>query len=121
MNTKKTLVIGASLNENRYSNMAIRSLRAKQYPVVAYGLKKGKVLDVDIETERIDFKDIDTVSMYVNPQRQVDLYDYILSLNPRRIIFNPGTENSEFEQKAKEKGIEVYEYCTLVLLSTGQF
>lgn len=121
MNSKKTLVIGASEKEDRYSNMAIKKLRANNYPVVSIGNKEGKVMDVDIIKGRPDFKDIDTVTLYINPNIQQEYYDYILGLHPKRIIFNPGTENIEFETMAQEKGIETKEACTLVMLSIKNY
>jgi predicted CoA-binding protein len=118
---KKTLVIGASEKTDRYSNLAIRRLRAHEHPVAAIGLKAGQVLDVEILTGHPAFSDIDTVSLYVAPSRQGDLYSYVLSLHPQRVIFNPGTENPEFEELLYKAGVMVEEACTLVLLSTGQF
>ena len=118
---KKTLVIGASNNPERYSFLAVNRLRNAGHPVVAIGLKPVQVADIMVDTEKKPFEEVDTVSLYLNPARQKEYYDYILSLNPKRIIFNPGTENEELEAKAKEKGIQTMEACTLVLLSTGQF
>lgn len=118
---KKTLVIGASENPARYGNLAVQSLRGKGHPVVAIGSRKGQVLDVNIETEKLPFEEIDTVTLYLNPTNQQAYYDYILSLKPKRIIFNPGTENIILEQLAREQGIHTMEACTLVLLSTGQY
>ncbi len=120
---KKTLVIGASLKTKRYSNKAIKKLVANNIETKAIGLRKGEVSGVVIETEKILFKDIDTVTLYLNPNNQKEYYDYILQLKPKRVIFNPGTENMEFMQKLKENGIEidVEIACTLVLLSTGQY
>lgn len=118
---KKTLVIGASEKPERYSHMAIHSLRKHQHEVVAIGAKEGKVLDVSFGKEKEHFKDIDTVTLYVGPSHQPEYYDYILSLHPKRILFNPGTENEEFETLAEQKGIECMEACTLVLLSTNQY
>lgn len=119
--TKKTLVIGASEKTDRYSNMAIRRLRAHKHPVLALGLQPGKVLDVEILTGHPTFSDIHTVSLYVGPARQGDLYSYVLSLHPRRVIFNPGTENPVFEELLRKAGVVVEEACTLVLLSTDQY
>ena len=116
-----TLVIGASTNPNRYSNIAIKRLRDKEVPVVAIGLRAGKVLDVIIQNEKEDFADIDTVTLYLNPKRQVEYYSYIISLQPRRVIFNPGTENLEFTKLLQENNIESEIACTLVLLSTNQY
>jgi predicted CoA-binding protein len=121
MATKKTLVLGASENPARYSNMAIRRLRAHRHPVVAIGRKKGKVLDTPIDTEKEAVADIDTITLYLNPTNQQPYYDYILSLHPRRIIFNPGAENDELAALAEQKGIIVEEACTLVMLNTGQY
>lgn len=119
--SKTTLVLGASDNPSRYSHMAVQRLRAHGHPVKAVGRKHSIVMDVPIETENIPFKGIDTVTLYLNPQHQQQYYDYILSLQPKRIIFNPGAENPELEQLATEKGIETLEACTLVMLSTGQY
>lgn len=116
-----TLVLGASLNPDRYSNVAIQKLRAKQINVCAVGLRKGKVLDVFIESEKKDFINIDTVTLYLNPKRQKEYYNYIVDLKPRRVIFNPGTENTELVNLLKENNIESEVACTLVLLSTGQY
>ncbi|MEI8279144.1 MAG: CoA-binding protein [Bacteroidota bacterium] len=121
MNTKKTLVIGASENTARYSNMAIHRLLSHNQPVVAIGHKKGNVEGVEIVTEYPAINDIDTVTLYLNPTNQIPYYDYILSLKPKRIIFNPGTENAELEAIAEDAGIKVMEACTLVLLGTGQY
>ncbi len=118
---KKTLVIGASENPARYSNMAIKRIVASGHPVVAIGQKVGTVGEVSIGTEKTPFSDIDTVTLYLNPSRQQEYYQYILSLNPKRIIFNPGTENDDFQSLANEKGIQTLEACTLVMLSTHQF
>ncbi|MHB0755039.1 CoA-binding protein [Polaribacter sp. M15] len=118
---KSTLVIGASTNPNRYSNMAIKKLIGKKVPTVALGLKKAKVLDVIIDDEKQPYKNIDTVTLYLNPKRQEDYYDYIISLKPRRVIFNPGTENTKFVKLLEENNIESEIACTLVLLSTNQF
>jgi uncharacterized protein len=117
----RTLVLGASENPTRYSNLAIERLRRYNHEVLAVGLKDGEAHGVKIQKQHEQFKDIDTVTLYVNPQRQKELYDYILSLKPRRIIFNPGTENPELERMAEEKGIETIEACTLVMLSVGNF
>jgi uncharacterized protein len=119
--TKKTLVLGASDNPSRYSFLAVNRLREKGHPVVAIGKKSVKVADVDVDTVKKDTQGIDTVTLYLNPNNQREYYDYILSIHPRRLIFNPGAENSELAALARAKGIEPVEACTLVLLSTGQF
>ena len=118
---KKTLVLGASENPARYSYLAINRLRANQHPVVAIGKREGKVSDVNIKTDRPPINDIDTVTLYLNVQHQKQYYDYILSLHPKRIIFNPGAENDELAAMAVQQGIQPMEACTLVLLSTGQY
>lgn len=118
---KKTLVIGASENAERYSNMAVKKLVAHNHPVVAIGNKEAVINEVKIVKDKPVIEDIDTVTLYLNPANQKPYYDYILSLNPKRIIFNPGTENKELEKLAAEKGIQTMEACTLVLLSTNQY
>ena len=121
MPSKKTLVLGASPNPDRYSYLAVNKLARYNHPVVAIGKRKGKVGEIDIETEQKSISDIDTVTLYLNPQNQKPYYDYILSLRPKRIIFNPGTENDELYNLAKQNNIKVQEACTLVLLSTSQY
>jgi predicted CoA-binding protein len=117
----KTLVIGASENPARYANMAIQRLRQHNHEVVALGLKDGEAYGVKIQRQREQFKDIHTVTLYLNAQRQKELYDYILGLKPKRIVFNPGAENPELVQLASKQGIECVEACTLVMLSIGNF
>ena len=118
---KKTLVLGASDNPARYSNMAIRKLRAHGHPVIAVGHREGHVGDVAIYTDPLAEADVDTVTLYLSPKHQQVYYNYILSLSPNRIIFNPGTENEELASLAKAHGIQPLDACTLVLLSTFQF
>ena len=118
---KKTLILGASGNPERYSFLAVNRLRSLGHPVVAIGRRKIKVNDVEIDTEKKAYPDIDTVSVYLNPANQKEYYEYIRSLHPRRIIFNPGAENNELSELAKTNGIQPMEACTLVLLSTGQY
>jgi len=118
---KKTLVIGASLNPVRYSNKAICKLTEKEQPVVAIGLREGVVAGINIIKEKEHFQDLNTVTLYLNSKRQVDYYDYIISLKPDRVIFNPGTENPEFYRILDENNIDFEAACTLVLLSTGQY
>jgi predicted CoA-binding protein len=117
----KTLVMGGSVKTDRYSNMAIRSLRRKKQEVVAQGLQEGRVLDVDIKKELVAYNDVETVTLYLNPFRQAPYYDYIISLKPKRVIFNPGTENPEFYRLLEANNIEVEVACTLVMLSTNQY
>lgn len=119
--TKKTLVLGASLKTNRYSNMAIRKLVNYNHDVVALGLRAGEVAGVFIDTELKEYNAVDTITLYLNPKRQEQYYDYIVSLKPKRVIFNPGTENSILYTILKEHNIEFEIACTLVLLSSNQY
>lgn len=123
MDKHTTLVIGASENTDRYANMAVRSLVSHGKSVAALGLKPGEILGIPIQTEMSadSYTDIDTVTLYLNPKRQEAYYDFILALKPRRVIFNPGTENSLFQQMLAANQIEPIEACTLVMLSTGQY
>ena len=118
---KKTLVLGASDNPSRYSYLAIHRLLSHGHPVVAIGKKHSTVSEILIETEKKNFEKIHTVTLYLNPAHQKEYAEYIISLDPKRIIFNPGAENDELAEMAKEKGILVQNACTLVLLSTGQY
>lgn len=117
----KTLVIGASAKPERYSYQAIKRLKAKDYPVVALGLKAGEIHGETIHTTKKIWTDIDTVSLYVGPAHQDNYIDYVIGLNPRRVLFNPGTENPAFESRLKAEGILAEQACTLVLLSTNQY
>jgi uncharacterized protein len=121
MAKKKTMVLGASDNPSRYSYLAIKRLRAYDHPVVAVGKKNTKVDDVNISKDHLPEAGVDTITLYLNPRNQVEYYDYILNLNPKRIIFNPGTENDELIKKARENNIKPVIGCTLVMLSTGQY
>ena len=118
---KKTLVLGASENPSRYGNMALKRLRAHGHDVIAIGRREGQVGDVTIHKAKPEEHDIDTVTMYMNDQNQKEYEDYILSLNPKRIIFNPGAENRVLAKKAAEQGVQTINACTLVMLSTGQY
>lgn len=118
---KKTLVLGASDNPARYSFLALQRLQRHQHPVVAIGKKTGKVGDVEIMKGQQEFKDVDTVTLYLNPAHQKQYYEYIISLKPKRIIFNPGAENDELADLARLNDIQPVEACTLVMLSTGQY
>lgn len=120
-NTKLTLVIGASVKPERFSNKAIRRLRQYGHPVEAIALRAGEVEGVIFKTGFPELKGIDTVTLYVGTARQPQYYDYLLGIKPKRIIFNPGTENPELIEKAKEHGIEPVIKCTLVMLDTDQF
>ncbi|PWV48362.1 CoA-binding protein [Chitinophaga sp. S165] len=122
MSDKKfTVVLGASPNPSRYSYLAVSRLAGKGHPVLAIGKKDGQIGDTPITKEHPTPADVDTVTLYMNPVLQQEYYDYILQLHPKRIIFNPGTENDELAALATSKGIEPIEACTLVLLSTGQY
>ena len=118
---KKTLVLGASENTERYSNLAVKKLVAHKHPVVAIGKKSGMIGSIPIITEMKIIEDIDTVTLYLNPLHQKPFYEYIIALKPKRIIFNPGTENEELETLARKNGIKTMEACTLVMLSTSQY
>ncbi len=118
---KKTMIIGASNNPNRYSYVAANRLTAYDHPIVPVGKHKGRVAGKDIVMGFPQENDIHTVTMYINQARQADYYDYILSLKPRRVIFNPGAENPEFADKLRDNGVEVVDGCTLVMLTTKQF
>jgi predicted CoA-binding protein len=117
----KTLVVGASADPSRYSFMAIQMLRQAGHPVLALGKKEGEVSGVPIQKALFTDTDIDTITLYINPTFQKAYYDYFLQLHPRRIIFNPGTENPELAALAKQAGILILEACTLVMLRTGQY
>ena len=117
----KTLVIGASENPGRYSNMAVKRLMKTGHEVVALGKVKGDIDGTPIINEPVQQDDIDTITLYLNENHQKDYYNYIFSLNPRRIIFNPGAENEELEALAEKAGIKTIEACTLVMLSTGMY
>jgi predicted CoA-binding protein len=119
--SKKTLVLGASDQPHRYSYLAIQRLRSKGHEVVGIGKHTGTVDDVTIMTTKEPVEEIDTVTLYLNPLHQKGYYDYILSLKPKRIIFNPGAENEELKQLALQNNIQPMEACTLVMLSTGQY
>ncbi len=118
---KKTLVLGASDNPSRYSYLALHRLKGQGHPVVAIGKKPGMVAGIPIEKEKRDFDNVDTITLYLNPMHQKQYYDYIVSLKPKRIIFNPGAENDELSALAIKNGIKPMEACTLVLLATGQY
>ncbi|OQD41789.1 CoA-binding protein [Croceivirga radicis] len=118
---QRTLVFGASLNPSRYSNMAIKRLQEKNVPTVAFGLRGGNVGTVQINTNLNELPKIDVVTLYMNPERQKQYYDSIIALGPKKVIFNPGTENPDFYKLLKVNGIEVEIACTLVLLATNSY
>jgi predicted CoA-binding protein len=116
-----TLVLGATTNPSRVAYQAIHRLVNKGYKVSAVGVRKGSVAGIEIQHGTPYLDDLHTITLYLNPTRQEPFYDYILSLKPERIIFNPGTENMTLAQLAKEVGIETDFACTLVMLSTGSY
>tara|TARA_R110002072_G_scaffold58432_7_gene149034 strand:- start:658 stop:1014 length:357 start_codon:yes stop_codon:yes gene_type:complete len=117
----KTLVLGASSNPDRYSYLAVNRLIDHGHEVVPMGIKKGSVRGIQIKNSKVDLKDIDTVTLYLSPKNQLEYYDYLLKINPRRVIFNPGTINPELMKKLENGGIEVVDACTLVMLSANTF
>ncbi|MDQ6609468.1 MAG: CoA-binding protein [Bacteroidota bacterium] len=121
MKEKKTVVLGASGNPSRYSYLAMNRLQAHHHPVVAIGRKEVTVNGIQVHKNHLAAEGVDTVTLYLNPKNQVEYYNYILSLQPKRIIFNPGTENDELIRMAKQAGIEPVIACTLVMLATGQY
>ncbi len=118
---KKTLVIGASTNPSRYSYLAMQQLIANGHKVIGIGKKEVEVHGVKITANKILYKDVDTVTLYLSKKNQQEFYDYIISLNPKRVLFNPGTENEELQKLLTKNNIAFEEACTLVLLSTGQY
>lgn len=118
---KKTLIIGATPNPTRYAYRAAQMLKAKGHEIVNVGIKTGEVAGVVIEKPEAIHGDIHTVTLYIGPDLQDQYHDYILKTNPKRVIFNPGTENDKLEALLQENAIEPIEACTLVMLSTGQY
>lgn len=121
MESKKTLVLGASEKTDRYANIAIHRLKEKGHPIVAVGYKEGDVEGIEIQTDFPTDIEVDTLTLYLSKKNQLQYYDGIIKLQPKRVIFNPGTANQELEQKLSAAGIEVVDACTLVMLSTGEF
>ncbi len=117
----KTLVLGASTNQKRFSFKAIERLHKYGHEVVAIGVRIGQIGNIQITTNKLLFPNIDTIALYLSPNRQKEYYDYIISLKPRRIIFNPGTENPLFAKMAKENGIKTYNSCVLVMLALNKY
>ena len=118
---KKTVVLGASPNPSRYSYLAVNRLEAHGHTVIPIGRRKGAINNSTIFNEPVNEENVDTVTLYLNAQNQKQYYDYILSLSPKRIIFNPGAENNELANLAVQNNIQPMEACTLVLLSTNQY
>jgi hypothetical protein len=121
MNSKLTVVIGASENPSRYSNMAVKKLKQYGYDVVGIGLREGMIDDVPIGKPNGKIEDVHTVSLYVGPRNQEAYFDYIVDLKPERLILNPGTYNPELLELLEKNGIEAIEACTLVMLSAGTY
>lgn len=121
MNNKRTLIIGASENPIRYSNLAIQTLRKHQHEVVALSKRNGSVSGVTFQTEFPAKENIHTVTLYIGPKHQQEYYQSLINLKPERVIFNPGTENYELETLLEKNGIETIQACTLVMLNTGQY
>lgn len=121
--SKKTVIVGATPNPGRYAYLAANMLKEYDHEIVPLSIKTGNVVDTEILDlrEKPVINDVDTITLYIGPQNQPQWYDYLLSLKPKRIIFNPGTENPEFEQLAEAAGVEATEACTLVLLRSHQF
>lgn len=119
----KTAIIGATTNPARYAFIAAQMLKDHSHEIVPIGIKKGEVLGEEIIDlrQKPHINDIHTITLYIGPQNQPEWYNYLLSLKPKRIIFNPGTENPEFYKKAEDEGIEAVEACTLVMLRVGNF
>ncbi len=118
---KKTIVLGASENIERYSNMAVKKLLLYKHPVIAVGRKAGSINNIPIVEELLPVSDVDTVTLYLSAENQKKFYEKIIELKPKRIIFNPGAENDEFEHLASIAGIKTLNACTLVMLSTNQY
>lgn len=123
MDSRLTLVVGATTNPSRYAFSAAQLFSEKNLEFIPIGIKKGElfgkeILDLNV---RPDLKNVHTITLYIGPANQTEWIDYLIGLHPKRIIFNPGTENPEFFKKASEAGIEVLTACNLVMLSTGQF
>jgi predicted CoA-binding protein len=121
MKNKKTLVLGATTKPDRYAFKAITMLVEKGHSVLAIGQNQGEVAGIKIHTKQIPLANIYTVTLYLNPLRQRDYYNYIIETKPKRVIFNPGTENPQFYQLLESNGIKVEVACTLVLLATNQY
>lgn len=121
--SKKTIIIGATNNPSRYAYMAAGMLKEYHHEFIPVGIKKGEVFGKPILNinERPVLSDVDTVTLYIGAQHQAEHYEYIMSLKPKRVIFNPGTENPEFEKMVEDAGAETLEACTLVLLRSGQY
>jgi predicted CoA-binding protein len=118
---KSTLVLGASLRETRYSNICVKALASSHFPVTAIGLREGLIEEIPVQTGLPELHNIHTVTLYLGPENQKFWYDYILKLYPARVVFNPGTENQEFENMLKNAGIEVIEDCTIMMIQRRRY
>lgn len=118
---KKTLILGATTNTERYAYKAAQMLNTHGHEIVPVGIRNGDLFGTKIINDKAIQSDINTITIYVSPQNQKEWYEYIINTRPKRIIFNPGTENEELNAMAQSNGIETEEACTLVLLSTGQY
>lgn len=118
---KKTVVIGASEDRNRYAYKATIALQKYGHEVVPVGIVDGEINGIKIINGKSDIEAVDTVTMYVGPKNQPFWYDYVIGLQPKRVIFNPGAENPEFEKLLQQNKIETIEACTLVMLSIGNY
>ena len=119
--TKSTLVIGASLKESRYSNICVKTLVSGQFPVTAIGLREGLIDEIPVQSGFPELHNIHTVTLYLGSENQKPWYNYILKLNPERVVFNPGAENQEFENMLSDAGIEVVEGCTIMMVKGGTY
>lgn len=119
--SKKTVVLGATPDPSRYAYVAVHRLLSYGHEVVPVGQKRGEVGGLPIRNDEPLVEGVDTVTLYVGTRNQPPLYDYILKLKPKRVIFNPGTENEELEELLKQNGIQPVEGCTLVMLSVGKY
>ncbi len=121
MNGKKTIVLGASTNPQRYAYKATERLKNKGHHVIPVGIKEGEIFDLPIITDKRLFEDVDTITLYIGPKNQTDWFQYIVSTQPKRVIFNPGTENKDMKKLLSDNDIAYEEGCTLVMLQSGQY
>ena len=121
--SKKTVIVGSTPRPYRYAHQAAVMLDEREIPFIPLGIQEGEVLGRDILNvyDKPQIEEVDSLTMYISAPRQKEWYDYLLSLKPKRIIFNPGSENYEFKKRAESEGVECLEACTLVMLSVGNF
>jgi uncharacterized protein len=115
------VILGASTNPNRYSYRATEELVSHDYKVIPVGNKKGELFGISIEDDYPIDKSVDTIGMYLSARNQEFYYEKILTNPPRRVIFNPGTYNTDFEKRLQSKGVETLRSCVLIMLSRGLF